>query len=195
VLQIKRLNFLAAATFGAVMVVIPLLPVGQLSAATRHLWATPQASAVVVSQTAVTTFGFTNSVPETPWWQRNATPLPMHTYVLSGDVLFDSGSVTLSPAAASQLQGVLTTALTNPTWTITVSGYTDNVPFPGVGNLALSIFRASTVGAWLEARGVAASRITVVGYGPADPVDDNSTAAGRALNRRVEIQLNSPTSP
>jgi len=110
-------------------------------------------------------------------------------------ILFDSGSVTLSPAAASQLQGVFKTALTDPTWIITVSGYTDNVPFPGVGNLALSISRASTVGAWLEARGVAASRITVVGYGPADQVGDNSTAAGRALNRRVEIQLNSPTSP
>jgi outer membrane protein OmpA-like peptidoglycan-associated protein len=151
----------------------------------------PQASAVVVSQAAVTTFGFTNSVPETPWWQRKATPLPMHTYVLSGDVLFNSGSATLSPAAASQLEGVLTTALARPTWTITISGYTDNVPFPGEGNLALSTARAAAVGAWLEAREVAASRITVAGYGPADPIGDNSTAAGQALNRRVEINLDS----
>jgi outer membrane protein OmpA-like peptidoglycan-associated protein len=146
----------------------------------------------VVSQPAVSTFGFTNSVPETPWWQRKGIPLPMHTYVLSGDVLFDSGSATLSRAATSQLQGVLETALTNPTWTITVDGYTDNVPYPGKGNLALSTARAAAVGGWLEVRKIAASRITVAGYGPADPIGDNSTATGRALNRRVEISLNSP---
>jgi len=55
-------------------------------------------------------------------------------------------------------------------------------------NLQLSIDRANSVKAYLVNSGVSADNITTKGYGEANPVADNTTEAGRILNRRVEIK-------
>ncbi|MGH8482187.1 MAG: OmpA family protein, partial [Nevskiaceae bacterium] len=55
-------------------------------------------------------------------------------------------------------------------------------------NRRLSVQRAETVKAYLAERGVSADRISVVGYGEAQPRDTNDTIEGRRLNRRVEIR-------
>lgn len=86
---------------------------------------------------------------------------------------------------------------------VTVLGHTDDAPGPRdrmESNLALSTARATAVARHLQERGIASDRLSIIGRGVKDPVGDNRTAAGRALNRRVEIILESvptsqPTSP
>jgi outer membrane protein OmpA-like peptidoglycan-associated protein len=76
----------------------------------------------------------------------------------------------------------------NPRVNIRIVGHTDNVgsvPF----NMALSQDRAAAVERFLTERGVEAERIETQGDGPSNPVADNETDEGRALNRRVEVVI------
>ncbi len=70
---------------------------------------------------------------------------------------------------------------------IKISGYTDIIGTAKY-NLKLSKLRAAAVMKYLKSKGVAADRMTAEGYGKADPVASNKTNAGRAKNRRVEIE-------
>jgi len=73
---------------------------------------------------------------------------------------------------------------------ISVVGYADDSLGPAGSqalNRAVSQARATAVARYLQARGLMPSRISIIGRGAADPVGDNRTEAGRALNRRVEI--------
>jgi type VI secretion system protein ImpK len=75
---------------------------------------------------------------------------------------------------------------------VTIVGYTDNVPIRSsqfATNQALSEARAKQMAQMLQAAGVPPSRLDAVGRGEADPIGDNSTAQGRAQNRRVEITV------
>ena len=83
-------------------------------------------------------------------------------------VTFATNSASLSPDAVNSLNTVANVLTQYPETTITVAGY-------------------------LTGRGVAASRISTVGYGSRSPVADNSTESGRAQNRRVEILINPTT--
>jgi len=142
---------------------------------------------------------FSNSVPERPWWDKVASyPKPAGptalTWTLSGDILFDSGSATLSTSALSQLSGILVVARHHCDATITVLGYSDSVPdptFPG-GNQGLSSDRAAAIANVIEGADISGDRIQVAGEGASDPVDDNNTASGRQANRRVIIELSAP---
>ena len=69
-----------------------------------------------------------------------------------------------------------------------VSGFTDNTG-PLAYNRTLSQQRADSVRNYLLRAGVAPQRISAVGFGPEMPIASNSTAAGRAQNRRVELQI------
>ena len=102
------------------------------------------------------------------------------------DVLFASGKYQLQPAADGQLQALLyLLTVRYPRATVSINGYTDDVPAPG-GNLLLSQERAQAVLAWLTSHHVAADRLEAVGYGDADPVAPNGPA-GQPLNRRVVV--------
>ena len=70
---------------------------------------------------------------------------------------------------------------------ILVTGYTDNTGNDSI-NIPLSQNRASAVANYLKGQGVT-SRIDTQGYGSQNPIADNSTAAGREQNRRVEISI------
>lgn len=74
----------------------------------------------------------------------------------------------------------------NPKMEIEICGHTDDVG-DEKSNLALSTERAYEVMAYLAARGVPAKRMTYKGYGESKPIGDNSTAEGRAKNRRTEF--------
>ena len=74
----------------------------------------------------------------------------------------------------------------NPSYNLTIDGHTDNTG-DAAKNQTLSENRAASVQAYLESKGVAADRLSSAGYGQDKPAADNKTAAGRALNRRVEM--------
>jgi len=105
-----------------------------------------------------------------------------------GDISFDVGQATLKTStqvALGKLAGVL---LMLPDQNIRIEGFTDSTGSEET-NRKLSAARAKAVRDFLEEQGVSAGRMTYGGYGPANPVASNDTAAGRAKNRRVEITL------
>jgi outer membrane protein OmpA-like peptidoglycan-associated protein len=75
-----------------------------------------------------------------------------------------------------------------PETNILVEGHTDNVG-TDASNLTLSERRANAVGTALKSAGLAASRLTIKWYGETQPKGDNTTAEGRASNRRVEFSI------
>ncbi len=102
------------------------------------------------------------------------------------DVLFDFGQFTLKPGAKEKLAKISGILLGHPGLTLEVDGHTDSVGSDAV-NLKLSEQRADTVRAYLVAQGVGPDTVTSHGFGKDKPVATNDTAAGRQLNRRVEI--------
>jgi outer membrane protein OmpA-like peptidoglycan-associated protein len=102
------------------------------------------------------------------------------------DVLFDTGKYTIKPATQVSLAKVATILHLYPGLKVQVEGYTDSVGSDAY-NQKLSENRANAVHDFLVQNGVPAANATAAGYGKADPVADNSTASGRAQNRRVNL--------
>ena len=100
---------------------------------------------------------------------------------------FVSGSSKLLKAADSKLNEVVDAAKQYPDIKLDVIGYTDNVG-NAQKNVKLSQERADAVKAYLVKNGVAKERISTKGMGADSPFGDNSTAEGRARNRRVEVR-------
>jgi OOP family OmpA-OmpF porin len=71
---------------------------------------------------------------------------------------------------------------------IEIGGHTDNVG-SAASNLKLSMDRANTVRAYLLTKGISPDRVTAKGYGATIPIAENTTAEGRALNRRTEVTI------
>jgi outer membrane protein OmpA-like peptidoglycan-associated protein len=107
------------------------------------------------------------------------------TLILEG-VTFQTGRSALTPESYTVLNQVAASLVANPDIRIEVAGYTDNTGSAAI-NRRLSSARAIAVRAYLARKGVAPSRMVARGYGPASPVATNTTAAGRAQNRRVEL--------
>ena len=84
------------------------------------------------------------------------------------------------------------TLVANPAATVQIIGHTDSTGSDAI-NKPLSVNRASSTRDYLTGRGVPASRIMIDGRGATDPVADNSSTAGRAQNRRVEIYVGEAT--
>lgn len=105
------------------------------------------------------------------------------------DVLFDTGSYVLQPGAREKLAKISGILLAHPGLTLQIEGYTDSVGSDEF-NQTLSEQRAGSVRDFLADQGVAASSITAIGFGKAQPVASNDTPEGRQQNRRVEIVVN-----
>ncbi len=103
-----------------------------------------------------------------------------------GDVLFDTGKSDLRPAAREALAKLSGIMLNYPTLHLTIEGYTDNIGTAEF-NQKLSEARAGSVRDYLIKQGLEPDSLTAQGLGMSNPLADNSTAAGRQLNRRVEI--------
>ncbi|MBR6249780.1 MAG: PD40 domain-containing protein [Bacteroidales bacterium] len=104
------------------------------------------------------------------------------------NVFFETGSAKLKPTSYAEL-GRLTQLLNDmPTLRIEISGHTDNKG-GHAANQKLSAARAKAVVTFLISEGIAADRLEHKGYSYDQPVADNKTAVGRALNRRVEFKV------
>ena len=102
------------------------------------------------------------------------------------DVLFDFNKYTLKPEARERLAKISGIVLAYPDLKLAIEGYTDSIGSDDY-NQTLSEKRADGVRGYLVSSGVVPDHVSAVGLGKSDPVADNSTAAGRKLNRRVEM--------
>lgn len=108
------------------------------------------------------------------------------TIVLEG-VTFATGKAELTPEAMAVLDRVAASLVNAADVNVEVQGHTDNTGSRAL-NVRLSGQRAESVRAYLVSKGVAANRLTARGYGPDQPAAPNTTAEGRAQNRRVELK-------
>ena len=112
-------------------------------------------------------------------------------------ILFATGKSTLSSTAKTSLAQFAGVLKNNADCDVAIQGYTDNQGWKNSTaeqsqqkNLSLSQDRASAVSQYLLSLAVPAAQIkSVQGFGEANPVADNSTAAGQAQNRRVEVYM------
>jgi len=102
------------------------------------------------------------------------------------DVLFDTGQYTLKPAARERLARISGIVLAYPELKLQIEGYTDSTGSDEF-NQRLSDKRAATVRDYLTDSGISINNVFAKGMGKANPIADNATAAGRKLNRRVEM--------
>jgi outer membrane protein OmpA-like peptidoglycan-associated protein len=110
---------------------------------------------------------------------------------IPADISFDVGRSNVKSDFAGVLNQFAGTLNANPSTTIGIIGHTDNTGSDAINN-PLSMDRANSTRDYLVARGVAATRIATEGRGSREPIADNSTAAGRTKNRRVEIYVAEP---
>src|SRR6185369_15575192 len=102
------------------------------------------------------------------------------------DVLFDFNKATLKPGARERLARVSGIVLAYPDLHLQIEGHTDNVGSDAY-NMQLSEKRAEVVRDYLVSQGVNAGNISARGFGKNAPVASNDNAAGRQMNRRVEL--------
>jgi outer membrane protein OmpA-like peptidoglycan-associated protein len=102
------------------------------------------------------------------------------------DVLFDTGQYTLKPAARERLARISGIIGAYPDLKLQIEGYTDSIGSDEY-NQRLSEKRAGSVRDYLVDSGVSINNVMAQGMGKSDPIADNKTAAGRKLNRRVEM--------
>jgi outer membrane protein OmpA-like peptidoglycan-associated protein len=109
------------------------------------------------------------------------------TPVVLRGVTFETGRSALKPDSYTILDIVAASLVANPDIKIEIAGHTDNTGSAAT-NTRLSQARADAVRAYLASKGVAPGRMVAKGYGPSQPVSPNTTVAGRAQNRRVELR-------
>lgn len=108
---------------------------------------------------------------------------------VSGDALFDVGSSELKPGAAQQLDKLVANIKATPKVVqIKIEGHTDNTGTDAL-NVPLSKARAQRVRDYLVLNGLETIPMTVDGFGATRPVADNTTLAGKAANRRVDVTV------
>ena len=103
-------------------------------------------------------------------------------------ILFDVAKSDLRPEAKSNLASLAEILNKYGDTNILLEGHTDSDGEEAY-NLALSERRARAVGAYLATQGVATPRVSIMWYGEAQPVADNSTPEGKQQNRRVEVAV------
>ncbi len=117
-------------------------------------------------------------------------------YTVNSDLLFPSGGYEMSRQGQEIIAKFAARLAPTQQNKLVVNGYTDNAPIgPALArqgitsNLILSQKRAENVTQFLISQGVKPDLVVAAGHGEADPIATNSTSAGRAQNRRVELAL------
>jgi outer membrane protein OmpA-like peptidoglycan-associated protein len=117
-----------------------------------------------------------------------AKPTDRGLVLTLGDVLFETGSSTLSAGAGRNMDRLVQFLTEHPERLVQIDGFTDSVGTDSF-NQDLSQHRADAVRYQLVSRGISSTRIGTQGYGKAYPVAGNSESSGRQLNRRVEVVI------
>lgn len=107
---------------------------------------------------------------------------------ISKGIYFETGKDVLKQQSLQVLDQIVDIMDRYPAYNIEISGHTDNVGTEEK-NMRLSKDRANAVKTYLASKGVSADRMNSEGYGFTRPISDNSTADGRANNRRVTLEL------
>lgn len=104
------------------------------------------------------------------------------------NIYFETGKAVLTPESNTELDKVVKFMLDNTDIKVEISGHTDNVG-SAASNQKLSEARAKSVVTYLIQHGIAQKKLVYKGYGSAQPIAPNTTAAGKKLNRRVEFKI------
>lgn len=117
--------------------------------------------------------------------QRNGNDLKL---IMPGNITFASNSADISSSFYPTLNSLVLVFKEFDKNGVNIVGHTDSTGSQAL-NQSLSQRRAQSVADYLSGNGVAAQRISAYGAGPSQPIASNATDAGRAQNRRVEINL------
>jgi outer membrane protein OmpA-like peptidoglycan-associated protein len=124
--------------------------------------------------------------PRDDFPERMAVPEKGKPVTLPG-ITFATGSARLTAASDTTLVKIYNTMAAYPGLQIEIVGHTDNVGSMK-RNDKLSQARADAVRSWLVQKGISSLRISASGKGSREPVAPNTTAEGRAMNRRIEVR-------
>jgi OOP family OmpA-OmpF porin len=118
-----------------------------------------------------------------------APPVPVQEKVtFQADALFDFAKSNLKPTEQAKLADLVDKTKDVALEVIIAVGHTDTVG-SAAANQKLSVARAESVKNFLVSKGIERNRVYTEGKGFSQPVADNKTAAGRAKNRRVEVEV------
>lgn len=128
---------------------------------------------------------------------KDANGLDAVKVTFDSGILFSTGKSTLTSSSKASLQELANVLKNNSDCDVAIQGYTDNQGWKNSTaeqsaqkNQALSLDRAAAVSAYLQSLSVPVAQIkSVEGFGQSNPVADNSTKAGQAQNRRVEVYM------
>lgn len=134
-------------------------------------------------------FSLTNKSPDSTY-EKNIPlqPIELNASVVLRNIFFDLNKYELKTQSTVELDKVVQLLRDNPAVRIQISGHTDNIG-TATDNLKLSDNRAKSVINYLVSKGVDPKRLTSKGFGATQPVADNKTEEGRALNRRTELKV------
>jgi OOP family OmpA-OmpF porin len=128
----------------------------------------------------------TTTVPE-PVAEEPPPPKVVEKIVLNG-IQFDFDKAVIKDQYYPILDEGIAALEKHPEKSVAVEGHTCNIGAEDY-NLRLSEKRAESVKAYMVEKGIAADRLSTMGYGEANPVADNATRQGREMNRRVEFKV------
>ena len=112
---------------------------------------------------------------------------PPREFILD-NVYFDVGKASLKPSSYKALNDLVEILKIKSEMAVEIQGHTDNVG-RDEDNFKLSQERAAAVRQYLLAKGISAERVSAKGYGPSQPIADNSTEEGKAKNRRTSLKV------
>ncbi|TXT29149.1 MAG: OmpA/MotB domain-containing protein [Chitinophagaceae bacterium] len=115
-------------------------------------------------------------------------PVELNASLVFRNIQFATKSFQLPADASIELDKLLQVLVENPTLQIVIGGHTDNIG-KKADNLLLSTNRAKAIVDWLSNKGIDKNRMSFKGFGDTQPISNNATEAGRALNRRTTVTI------
>ena len=133
-------------------------------------------------------FSLTTTSPDSTEKNIALQPIEVNASVVLKNIFFDINKYEIKTTSQVELDKIVQLLTDNPTVKIRLAGHTDNIANPA-DNLKLSENRSKAVINYLVSKGIDAKRLSYNGFGASQPVADNKTEEGRAINRRTELKV------